>query len=126
MVKYVAKDYVKPANSSVSPFVMNQLNQNDTHQDNIFNFLNIRLWNARSIRYKTTTVSDSMISDIVEIMFLTETFLNESNYVVIGECTFPTHTFVSIPRGMGDEHDGIAILLQSSLKPRMVPFQLKC
>ena len=120
----MAKDYVKPAKSSVSPSVINQLNQNDTHQNNIFNFLNIRLWNARSIRYKTTTVSDCMISDIVEIMFLTETCLNESDYVVIGECTLPTHTFVSIPRGMGDEHGGIAMLLQSSLKLRMVPFQL--
>ena len=89
-----------------------------------FSFLNIRLWNARSIRYKTTTVSDSMIFDNVEIMFLTETCLNESDYVVIGEYTLPTHTFVSILRGMGDEHGGIAILLQSSLKFRLVPFQL--
>ena len=123
MVKDVAKDYVKPAKSSVSPSVINQLNQNDTHQNNSFNVLNIPLWNARSIRYKSTTVSDCMISDIVEIMFLTETFLNESDYVVIGKCTLPTHTFVSIPRGKGDEHGGVAILLQSSLKLRVVPFQ---
>ena len=44
---------------------------------------------------------------------------------MIGECTPPTHTFVSIPRGKGDEHGGIAIISQSSLKLRMVPFHLK-
>ena len=43
VAKDVAKDYVKPAKSSVSPSVINQLNQSDTHQNNIFSFLNIRL-----------------------------------------------------------------------------------
>ena len=89
--------------------MINQLNQNDTHQNNISIFINIRLWNARSIRYKTTTVSDCIISDNVDKMFLTETWLNESNYVVIGQCTLPAHAFVTIPRGTGDEHCGFVI-----------------
>ena len=84
---------VKPVKNFVSPSVINHLNQNETHQSSISNFLNIRLWNARSIWHKTTTVSDCIISDNVDIMFLTE-ILAERERLCSDRRMYPSNSYV--------------------------------
>ena len=76
--------------------------------------MNICLWNAQSVRNKTTFLSDYIIYNDIDIVFLTETWLNESESVVMGECTPPGYTFLNYPGGTSD-HGGIAIITKSSV-----------
>ncbi|XP_072023162.1 uncharacterized protein [Amphiura filiformis] len=55
-------------------------------------------------------------------MFITETWLNQNDNVVIGECSPPGYSFVNVPRGTSD-HGGIAIISKSSLKLHTVQLQ---
>ncbi|XP_072041020.1 uncharacterized protein [Amphiura filiformis] len=77
-------------------------------------YLSIRLWNAYSLRYKTTTVSDYLLDDDVDAIFVTETWLNVNDSVVIGECTPPGYNFYNFPRGTSN-HGGIAVIYKASL-----------
>ena len=70
----------------------------------------ICLWNARSIRNKTTTLNDYLIVHDVDVMRITESWLNVNDTVVIGECTPPTYSYLNYPRD-SDDPGGIYILL---------------
>ena len=62
-----------------------KLNRNITRRRNC-NFLNVCHWNAQSVRNKTTFCSDYVTDHNVDIMCLTETWLNaEKDQVAIGE-----------------------------------------
>ena len=72
------------------------------------------LWNARSIRNKTTTTGEFVLQHKVEALFLTETWQKSEDEVVIGELTPPGYTYLSCPRP-GDAHGGLGVLHKSSL-----------
>ena len=83
---------------SVSAFSLS--NNSDNHMNTNFN---ICQWNARSIRNKATICSDYTLEHDIDIMFLTETWLNENDQVAIGEVTPPVYVFLNIPRESGDD-----------------------
>ena len=101
---------------SVSAFSLS--NNSDNHMNKNFN---ICQWNARSIRNKATICSDYTLEHDIDIMFLTETWLNENDQVAIGEVTPPGYVFLNIPRGSGDDHGGLGVLYKSTLKLRLIP-----
>ena len=82
------------------------------------------LWNARSIRNKTTTTGDFVLQHKVEALFLTETWQKSEDGVVIGELTPPGYTYLSCPRP-GDAHGGLGVLHKSSLNFQMRDIGLK-
>ncbi|XP_072016909.1 uncharacterized protein [Amphiura filiformis] len=75
--------------------------------------------NTRSIREKTTTASDYLISENVDILFLTETWLNINDQVVNGECTQPGYVFNNFPRRTSN-HGGIATIYRQSMNLQIV------
>jgi exonuclease III len=97
----------------------NNLTANNTHNNNPEKYLNVRLWNAQSLRNRTITVSDYLIQENVDIMFVTETWLNINDSVVIGECTPPSYDFLNFPRGTSD-HGGIAFIHKQSMNVQIV------
>ena len=62
------------------------------------NHLHAQLWNAQSVRHKTTAITDFVLEKDVDILFLTETWLSQNDPVIIGELTPPGYTFLNIPR----------------------------
>ena len=85
------------------------------------NLLNVCHWNARSIKNKTTTCSDFITDQNVDIMFLTETWLSvDSHQVAINEVAPPGYNFINIPRKT-DDHGGIGILHKKQLKLHVHP-----
>ena len=86
-------------------------------------FLNGRLWNARSVSNKTTAVSNYIIEEDVDIMFVTETWLNINDALVVGECTPPCYDFLSFPRGT-DDHGGITFIYKQSMNLQTVNLKL--
>ena len=91
----------------------------DTQNNSPDKYLNARLWNAQSLRNKTITVSDYLIQENVDIMFITETWLNINDSVVIGECTPPSYDFLNFPRGTS-YHGGIAFIHKQSMNVQTV------
>ncbi|XP_072018281.1 uncharacterized protein [Amphiura filiformis] len=89
------------------------------HDNDSEKYLNIRIWNAQSLRNRTTTISDYLIQDNVDIMFVTESWLNINDSVVIGECTPPSYDFLNFPRGTSD-HGGIAFIHKQSMNVQIV------
>ena len=71
--------------------------------------LNIRLWNARSACNKTVSIYDNIIENDVDIIVITETWLTESDPVIIGEMLPEGYSFLNFPR-KGDAHGGIGII----------------
>ena len=77
------------------------------------------LWNAHSIRNKSAELCDYITDHDVDIMFLTETWLNSEDDVVIGECTPPGYTFLNVPRLSQNRGGGIGVLFKTHLKLRL-------
>ena len=73
----------------------------------------LALWNARSIRNKTTTTREFVLKHKVEVPFLTETWQKSDDEVVIGELTPPG--YLSCPRPGDAAHRGLGVLHKSSL-----------
>ncbi len=82
-------------------------------------YLNARLWNARSLRHKTLIISDYIIEEGVDIMFITETWLNINDTVVIGELLPPGYDFFNFPRE-SDEHGGIGCIYKENMNLQSV------
>ena len=84
--------------------------------------LTIGLWNSQSVGNKTTTCVDYVLEKRTDALFLTETWLTDSDNVIIGELCPPHYSFINIPRGDGtDKHGGIGVLYRSHLKLQIVP-----
>ena len=56
----------------------------------------------------------------VDIMIIVESWLKESDDVVIGECTPPGYTFLNMPRDSENRGGGIAMLYKTPLKGGLV------
>ena len=73
------------------------------------------LWNAHSVRNKSHLLHDYISEYEVDIMCITETWLRSDDDVIIGECTPPGYSALSIPRP-GDSHGGgLAVIFRSHL-----------
>ena len=77
---------------------------------------NVCLWNAHSIRNKTTNVTEYVNEYDIDVMCITETWLNTQDDVVIGECTPIGYTFINSPRNASTRGGGIGVLHKSVLK----------
>ncbi|XP_072043250.1 uncharacterized protein [Amphiura filiformis] len=86
--------------------------------------MNMRLWNPRSIRNKTTTCNDYICEHDVDAIFLVETWLATNDPVVIGELKLNGYTFLNIPRGTSN-HGGIGVLSKAQLAFRLHPLNAK-
>ncbi|XP_072025396.1 uncharacterized protein [Amphiura filiformis] len=91
--------------------------------------MNMRLWNPRSIRNKTTTCNDYISEHDVDAIFLVETWLATNDPVVIGEWVYLLEhpngfTFLNIPRGTSN-HGGIGVLCKAQLAFRLHPLHAK-
>ena len=106
-----------PNNTGQLNYNHTNLRELPTHNDKLFN---VRLWNARSVRKKTTSIIDNIISNDVDIFVITETWLAENDPVVIGEMLPQGYSCLSYPR-KDDEHGGIGIIYKSSLSLRNTP-----
>ena len=76
--------------------------------------LDIRVWNARSIRNKTTTLNAYVIQHDIDIVFLTETWLATDDPVVIGELKPDGYDYLNFPLGTSN-HGGTGVLFKSQL-----------
>jgi len=77
--------------------------------------MTVHLWNATSIRNKTLTLQDHILTYDVDIMLVTETWLSENDGVIVGECTPPGYEFFNYLRGSVNYGGGIGIIAKKSL-----------
>ena len=81
------------------------------------------LWNARSIRNKTTTLCDLVISNQLDIMVLTETWLNgdDSDARTIADIsnTLCGHKFVHLPWESRNGGGGVAVIFRKGFGIKM-------
>ena len=100
----------------------NSANSNNLRILNKYNSrkLNIKLWNARSVRKKTVSIADNIIENDVDIFVITETWLASDDPVVIGEMLPPGYSFINFPR-KSDEHGGIGIIHKTHISMTIVP-----
>ena len=106
-----------------------QVSQKGSNLDNLRCFANVIssvqtntkvcLWNAHSIRNKSTEFCDYITYHDVDIMFLTETWLSSDDDAVIGECTPPGYTFLNVPRVSTNRGGGIGVLFKTHHKLRL-------
>ena len=78
--------------------------------------LTFHLWNATSIRNKTVALLDHILTYDVDVMLIVETWLIESDSVIVGECTPPGYEFFNYIRGSPNYGGGIGIIAKKSLK----------
>lgn len=78
----------------------------------------LHLWNARSVRNKTTELYDYVLQNDVDIMVITETWLRESDPTVITELSPPDFSFHNVARH-GDAHGGLGFLFRTHLDLRL-------
>ena len=80
------------------------------------NTLKLALLNIRSLSGKTFLINEFIIRHNLDLMFLTETWLNEENSaVILIESTPPNFNFISEPRVLR-KGGGVAILYNESLQ----------
>jgi exonuclease III len=82
--------------------------------------INLRLWNARSVRHKTVHIIENIVENDVDVFIITETWLAENDSVVIGEMLPQGYSCLNFPR-KGDEHGGIGIIYKSNLNIKSTP-----
>ncbi|XP_072017488.1 uncharacterized protein [Amphiura filiformis] len=83
--------------------------------------LSFCVWNARSIRNKVTMYLDFMLEHDIDFTILTETWLNESDPVVIADLTPAGYSFISVPRNSENYGGGIGALFKDNLKLQLIP-----
>ena len=83
----------------------------------------VAVWNARSIRHKTTMCSWYIMENSIDMMFVTESWLtgNPTDDVIIGEVTPPGYQFFNIPRISDNSGGGIAVIFKEELGLRTYP-----
>ena len=75
------------------------------------------LWNAHSIRNKTTHLIELIFGNDIDVMVLTESWLNSEDDVIIGKCPPPGYTFLNAPRNSNNRGGGGGELLLCSKHP---------
>lgn len=90
----------------------------------ISHFLKFSLWNAHSVRNKTISCSEYVLDKGIDALFLTETWLNDSDNVIIGELCPPGYMFINVPSD-SDNYGGIGVLYRCPLKFQIIPFNFK-
>ena len=80
---------------------------------------NVCLWNAHSVRNKTICIAEYVHEHDFDIMFITETWLNPQDDVIIGELTPRGSSFINSPRNTSTRGGGIGVLYKSTLKLMM-------
>lgn len=82
----------------------------------LLNLMNCCLLNARSVRNKTLIVKDFVVDNSVDILALTETWLNASgDDLAIGELRPSGYKFIHTPRE-GSNGGGVGLLFRDTLK----------
>ena len=89
--------------------------------------LDVHLWNARSICNKTTAFSDYVLEHDIDLMAITETWLSDDSYIVIGELTPPGYSFINVPRLSNNSntthnYGGVGLLYKTPLGMFRHPF----
>ena len=77
--------------------------------------VNVCLWNAHSIRNKTTHLVEFIVGNDIDVMVLTESWLNSEDDVIVGECTPPGYTLLNAPRDSTNRGGGIAVVFKIPL-----------
>ncbi|XP_072042975.1 uncharacterized protein [Amphiura filiformis] len=78
-------------------------------------YVKLCLWNARSIRNKTTMFTEYVLEHDVDCFCVVETWLNQVDPVCIRELTLPGYSFLSTPRGASTYGGGIGALFRSEM-----------
>ena len=63
--------------------------------------IHVYCWNARSVRNKLSSLADYVVSNDIDIMLITETWLGDEEDVLIGAMTPPGYSFINVPRANG-------------------------
>ena len=85
--------------------------------------LNCALVNIQSVGNKTFEIRDYINENKLQVLMLTETWLNKNDSAKIREMTPDTHTFLHVPRGDG-RGGGVGIFISNSfskIKKEKVP-----
>jgi exonuclease III len=77
--------------------------------------LKVGFWNARSLKNKTTMVTDYMKEHDIDIYLLAESWLKEEDEVEIGELQGNLYRYIDVPR-VGRQGGGVACLFKKHLK----------
>ena len=80
---------------------------------------NVCLWNAQSVRNKTICIAEYVHKHDFDIMFITETWLNSQDDVIIGELTPIGYSFINSPRNASTRGGGIGVLYKSTIQLMM-------
>ena len=79
--------------------------------------LSLGLFNARSVRNKTSSIADNILDQSLDILVLTETWLRQDDDLVCGELTPPGYVLHHRPRVHGNEgYGGVGILIKENIK----------
>jgi hypothetical protein len=102
-----------------------QINCNSVHFKASLKPLSFALINARSLRNKTTTISDYILDNDFDVIAFTETWLaaNNSDTVVINNICPVGYDLIHVPRG--SRGGGVALMYRSSLDITLVTSQKK-
>ena len=86
-------------------------------------YMNVSLWNAQSIRNKIPTLHDNILCKNSDIVFITETWIQENDQVVLGELHLPGYSVFSVPR-TNQGGGGVGVVFKSKLKLEIINNQL--
>ena len=78
------------------------------------------LANCRSVRNKTSAIVDHLDEFCLDMLALTETWLNESDLAIINQLTPPGYTFHHKPRADGRKGGGVALICRDSFKVKEI------
>lgn len=86
----------------------------------------VAVWYVQSCRNKSLDIADYIISDHLDILFLTETLLKDKgDEAVIGELTPPGYKLLHVPRH-NRTGGGVATIYKSQLSVKLVSNVTKC
>ena len=91
-VKFVVQYYVLKLRKLRTESIMGTRNRS---------YLNCALVNIQSVGNKTHEIRDYINDNKMDVLMLTETWLNYSDSAKIREMTPDTHRFLHVPRGTG-------------------------
>ena len=87
----------RPTHKTIGPIENNStVNTNKT--------FNLSLWNSQSACNKTVEICDYVIDRDIDVLCLTETWMQNEDQVVIGELSPPNYAFINVPRVSANDH----------------------
>ena len=79
-----------------------------------------RLLNARSVAARTDKIKDLIFDHKLDILALTETWLNDSSTYVAADVTPPGYIFLRLDRANGKNGGGVGIMCRKEFDPRLI------